>query len=309
MNDIKNVLICGLGAIGTVYAAKLDGTNFDLRVLVDAQRYEKYSHNPIIYNGKPLSLTYIFPNEKDFTADLILIATKMSGLADVLTKIKSFVSGDTVILSLINGISSEKIIAESYDAKNVLYSYFIGHSSVRKENLVTHDGVNKIVFGSNNKDDINSIKRVKKFFDTANINYEISDDIIHSLWLKFMLNVSSNPTTALFRMTFGEMLNNSAMMKMAVNVMKEVQAIAKAEGVNNTDVLIEEALENIKTMSKDGKTSMLQDIEAGRKTESDIFVGTIVKLGEKHNISTPYCKFLQEAFDVLHEQIDKELQL
>ena len=60
-------------------------------------------------------------------------------------------------------------------------------------------------------------------------------------------------------------------MELAVKIMKEVQAVAKAEGVNNTETMIDETLVNLSKMIPDGKTSMLQDVEAGRKTEVDMF--------------------------------------
>ena len=78
--------------------------------------------------------------------------------------------------------------------------------------------------------------RVKKYFDKTGINYKIPDDIKHSLWLKFMLNVCANQPTAILKMTFGEMLENSCFMDFAVEIMKEVRAIAKAEGVNNPEL-------------------------------------------------------------------------
>ena len=74
---------------------------------------------------------------------------------------------------------------------------------------------------------------------------------------------------------------------------KEVIEIAKAEGVNNTDKMLVDALKIFKTMSPNGKTSMLQDIEAKRKTEVDIFAGTVIELGKKHNIHTPHNILLQ----------------
>ena len=305
MKEIKNVILCGLGAIGSVYADKLQRTDCNFKVLVDELRYNKYQSNPIEYNGNRLNLNYILPNNKDFKADLIIIATKMSGLTPVLNELKNFVADDTIILSFINGVTSEKVIAKSYGQEKVLYSYFIGHSAVRKNNNITHDGVNKIVFGSDNPHDIEKINAIRKFFDKAKINYEVSDDIKHSLWLKFMLNVSANTLTALFRMTFGEMLSNKSAMNLAKKIMKEVQTIAKAEGVNNTETMIEETLEQLNTMSPDGRTSMLQDVEAGRTTEIDIFAGTVSELGKKHNIKTPYCDFLNDAFNVIHEQFEK----
>lgn len=306
MKEIRNVILCGFGAIGAVYASKmLLNKHCKFRVLVNESRLNKYKNTPITYNNTPLNVEYILPEAKDFKADLIIIATKMTGLNSALNEIKNFVSDDTIILSLLNGVTSEQIIADKYGCEKVLYSYFIGHSSVRTGNNISHDGVNKIVFGSDNKNDTENIEKVKTFFDRTNINYQISDDIKHSMWLKFMLNVCANPTTALFRMTFGEMLSNKSMMQLAIKIMKEVQAVAKAEGINNTEIMIEETLEQLNTMSPIGKTSMLQDVEAGRKTEADIFVGTVVDFGKKHNIPTPYCYFLNDAFNVIHEQFEK----
>ena len=58
-------------------------------------------------------------------------------------------------------------------------------------------------------------------------------------------------------------------------------------------------------MIPDGKTSMLQDVEAGRKTEVDMFAGTITKLGEKYNIQTPYNKILKEMLDIIFCNVNK----
>lgn len=285
MREIENVLICGLGAIGSIYADKIKGA----KILVDSDRLERYKKNPTTFNGKVMELDYILPDD-EFKADLIIIATKYDGLADAVENIKNFVGENTLILSLLNGVTSEKFIAERYGAEKIVYSYFIGHSAVREGRNITQDGVNTIVMGTN--------ERIRKYFDKVGINYEIPDDIIRSMWLKFMLNVSSNQTTALMRLTFGEMLSNKKCMEFVVNVMKEVQTIAHAEGVRNTETMIDDALEALKMMCPEGKTSMLQDVEAGRKTEVDMFAGVMIELGQKHNIPTPYNKVLKELIEI-----------
>lgn len=304
MKEIKKVILCGLGAIGTIYADKLekfDAENF--KVLVDEARIERYKTNPIKFNGRQLNFDYILPSQEGFKADLIILATKFAGLKDAIKNIKNFVKEDTVILSLLNGVTSENIIADVYGKDKMLYSYFIGHSSVRCGNSVTHDDVNTIVFGAENNLGENVVA-VKNFFDKVGINYKIPDDIKRSMWLKFMLNVSANQPTAILRMTFGDMFENTHFMKFAENIMREVQSVAKAEGVLNTETMVDEALKHLKTMTPDGKTSMLQDVEAGRKTEVDMFAGTVVELGKKHGISTPYNKILREMIGIIEEHQD-----
>ena len=305
MRDIKNVLICGIGAVGSIYADKIQNYNPQgLRVLVDEERLKKYTKNPIVFNGRELNFNYILPDDRNFKADLIIIATKYDGLKEVIHNLKNFVYQDTVILSLLNGVTSEKIIADTYGRDKLLYSYFIGHSAVRTGRNVIHDDVNTIVYGSENSDDFENLQRVKEYFELAGINYKIPDDIIHSLWLKYMLNVAANQTTAILRLTFGEMLENDKCMEFAINLMKEVQAAAKAEGVRNTDIMIEETIENLHKMIPEGKTSMLQDVEAGRKTEVDMFAGTMIELGAKYGFATPYNKIIKELIEIIHRQQD-----
>ena len=304
MKEIKKVILCGLGAIGTIYADKLEKYDAkNLKVLVDESRYERYSKNPVIFNGRALNFEYVLPSEEDFKADLIILATKFAGLKDAIKNIKNFVKEDTVILSLLNGVTSEDIIADVYGKDKMLYSYFIGHSSVRCGNSVTHDDVNTIVFGAENNLGENVVA-VKNFFDKVGINYKIPDDIKRSMWLKFMLNVSANQPTAILRMTFGDMFENTHFMKFAESIMREVQSVAKAEGVQNTETMVDEALKHLKTMTPDGKTSMLQDVEAGRKTEVDMFAGTVIELGKKHGIPTPYNKIMKEMIGIIEEHQD-----
>ena len=305
MKEIKNVLVCGIGAVGSIYADKIEKfTPQNLRVLVDEARLERYKKNPTVFNGRVLDFNYILPNDTSFKADLIIIATKFDGLNDVIKNIKNFVYDDTVILSLLNGVTSEKIIAKTYGREKLLYSYFIGHSAIRDGRNITHDDVNTIVYGSENSNDFENVERIQDFFKQAGINYLIPDDIIHSLWLKYMLNVSANQTTAILRMNFGEMLENDKCMDFAINVMKEVQAIAKAEGVRNTESMIDETIEHLHTMIPEGKTSMLQDVEAGRKTEVEMFAGTVIKLGKEFGIPTPYNKIIKEMIEIIHRQQD-----
>ena len=308
MKNIEKVLICGIGAVGSIYANKINEYNSaNLRVLVDKSRYEKYLKNPKIFNGRELKLNYILPDDATYKADLIIIATKYDGLFDAVKNIKNFVNENTIILSLLNGVTSEEIIASKYGWEHVLLSYFIGHSAMREGNNIIFDGIGDIVFGGryNNQKDNENIKLVKEYFDKVGIAYSIPEDMYRALWLKYMLNVGSNQPSAILGMTFGQMQENKAFRKLFVNIMKEVQSVAKASGVNNTQTMIDEALCSFDKMIPEGKTSMLQDVEAKRLTEVDMFAGAMIEFGKKYNIPTPYNRVLKEMIDSIHESYSK----
>lgn len=304
MNEIKKVLICGIGAVGSIYANKINDYDCqNLKVLVDEVRLKKYLDNPKFFNGKELKLNYILPNEKSFKADLIIIATKFDGLYDVVQNIENFVKEDTIILSLLNGISSEEIISHKYGWEHVLLSYFIGHSAMRNGNNITFDGVGDIVFGGkfNHQNDKKNVLLVKNYFDKVGIQYKIPDNMLRALWLKYMLNVSSNQTSAVLGVTFGQMQKNLKLRKFLQNIMSEVLAVARSIGIENTDTMLDEAFISFDKMIPEGKTSMLQDVEAKRKTEVDIFGGEMIKLGEKYSVPTPYNKVLKEMIEIIQE--------
>lgn len=307
MKEIKNVLICGIGAVGSIYANKINEyDNQSLKILVDKNRLESYTKKPKIFNGKPLQLNYILPETKDYKADLIIIATKFDGLNDVINNINNFVKNDTIIISLLNGVTSEEIIAKKYGWEHTLLAYFVGHSAMRNGNNIIHDGVGQIVFGIKDpsKTEVSDIQLVKNYFDKIGLDYHTPDDMWRALWLKYMLNVSSNQPSAILGMTFGQMQSNKHFMNMLVKIMQEVQSIAKAEGVQNTQTMIEEALTVFNKMLPDGKTSMLQDVEAKRETEVEMFAGTMITLGKKHNIQTPYNQILKDFIEIMHENFE-----
>ncbi len=289
---MDKVIICGLGAVGLTYANKLKNV-CDLKILVDDVRFERFQKNPPILNGEKIDLDYILPSDSG-KADLIIVATKASGLDSAISNIKNFVGENTIIISLLNGISSEEKIASVYGNDKVIPAYFIGHSAVRDGNSVTQDGVGKIVFGANG--------RLEKFFKENNIDYEIPEDIIYSLWLKFTMNIFSNQTSAVLNLTFGEMKRSEKFKSFAKKLISEVRQIGEASGVKGLDNLEKDALLALSLMVDDGKTSMLQDILAGRKTEVDIFAGEIIERGKKLGIATPYNQTLYDLINILEEK-------
>lgn len=300
MKEIKNVIICGLGAVGSIYAEKIQNyPNANLKILVDEQRLKKYLKNPIIMNGRELMFDYVLPTETQFKADLIIIATKYDGLNSAIKNLKNFIKEDSIILSLLNGVTSEEIIGDVYGQDKILLSYFMCPSAVREGRTIVQDGRGKIVFGARNNLEKEKETVVKNFFNKAKILYEIAEDIEYSQWLKYMLNVSTNQPTAVLNLTFGEMENSEEFKLYCHGLMQEVQAIAKAKGIKNTNSMIEKAQAALKTMNPDGKTSMLQDVLAKRKTEVDMFAGTMIKFGEEYNIPTPYNRLMKEKIELI----------
>ena len=269
---IKNVVIVGLGGVGAVYASKLPMA----KILVTKERFERYKSLPTVINGVIHEFNYVTECPKN--PDLIIITTKFYNLNEVLEQIKP--TQNTIILSLINGVSAVEIISKKFPESIVVPAYLICDSIIRQGRRIIHNDVNKIVMGQN--------VELEKFFKQNNINYEVAEDIKSALWQKLMLNIIANQLSAVTRKTFGEMNSLPYIDKLLNNILREVVDISEREGVKNPNGLAQKAVDTFHNMAPYGKTSMLQDVENGNKTEIDAFAGYIKMLGKKYGIKTPY---------------------
>ena len=298
MNKHKNILICGLGAIGGYYASVIfSNPNYCLKILVDKFRYDKYTSNPRIINGKIYNFDYILPDNNNFKADIIIIATKSSGLSDAIINIKNFVSENTVILSFLNGITSEQKIAEIYGKEKVIRSYLLGHTFFRQNNEICHDGKAKIIFGSTDSKD-KKIDVLTDFFKNVDVQYEVSNNILYSQWQKFAFNCCVNQISAITHLTFGQMKSNYICMNLMKSICAEITQISNAIGIKGDVDYFESTVKSLDLMIPDGKTSMLQDIESGVIPETEIFGKSVYKLGKKYGIDTPVNKTLSDLIEL-----------
>lgn len=311
MNEIKNVLIIGLGAIGSIYATKLyDYNPTCVKVLLDKDRYKKYSENGIIFNNRRFNFDYILDTQTNFKADLILIATKSVDFEKASDMIKNFVSQDTIIMSLLNGISSEEILFKKYRREKVLYSYFIGHASMKSGWKINFDGVGTLVFGEeNNQQYSQKVQIVKNFFDKVGINYQIPEDMLSALWQKFVINIGANQTLTIVDSPYEAFRTSEYVRNTAYELMREAVKIAEAIGINYTETFIDKAFELFCNIPTGLKPSMLQDIENKKTTEIDIFAGEICRLGKKYNISTPKNELVFDIIKAIDERNIKKTSI
>ena len=288
----KKVIIFGLGALGLTYANKLK-VKCEIKILADEFRIKNYIKNPPIFNNKKQSFDYITPKD-NFEADLIIITTKSNGLNAAIESIKNFVGKNTIIISLINGISSEDLISKTY-SNSVVRSFFIGHSAmcekINNKKLYRQDGIGKIV--------IEKHSALEELFKEFCIDYEIADNIIYSQWVKLGVNIVLNQLTALHELLVGELRKKEDYQTIANNLLDEVEKIAFAANIGNLKNFKKDIFDAINLIADDGKTSMYQDIKSKTKTEVEIFSGEIIKLGKKYHIETP---INQEIYEKIREK-------
>ncbi len=286
--EINNVSLIGLGAVGAIYGNMISKVVDSFEVIVNGERKIRYEENGILINNK--KSFYNFVSSRDAKkAQLLIVATKNNHIEQVIEDIKGIVDENTIILSLLNGIVSERILKEKFPQTKVLYSFAVGLSSENVNQKINYSSDGIIVFGSENDEKTSEVIAVENLFKKAGINYLIPKNIKHDLWNKFMLNIVYNTISSILRAGYG-VFKNEDVKKLVFNVAKEVKLIANKEGIDLTDEDIINNQKIIESLDPYGKTSMCQDIEASRTTENKWFSKTIIDLAEKYGVKVPYCE-------------------
>ncbi len=287
--NIQTIALIGAGAIGAVYTKHLHqyyGNSF--AVIAAGERAQRIKKDGVTLNGNTFFPRMITGAKNDFTADLILVCVKNYHLDRAMEDIRHVAGKHTIILPLLNGITARDGVLERYPDNHVLYGLAIYIDAVRtREGVVaTKDGIIQLGDAVNAPPGT-AVTAVSNALARAGIGTEVCPDMIRTIWKKWMLNVGCNQITALTRAPYGRFAGSCAAQALFLEAMMEVVSLAKAANVNLTEADAQEFAALMRTFSPLGKTSMLQDVEAGRKTEVESFGGTVCKLGRSLGVATP----------------------
>lgn len=301
MAEIKKVAVLGAGAMGAYFASCFYNTpGFSTALIADGSRADRLKEHGLVINGKTTFIPVVRPEEADSPMDLIIVALKHSQLEEALAGLHPLVGEDTLFISVMNGLESEAIIASFFGSNKVLYAISVGIDAVREGNRITYTRPGKHIFGEAKNSTLSEkVQRVKQAFDAAGIQYEIPADMMRLLWWKFMINVGVNQASAVLHAPYGVFHTNPDAQALMEALMQEVVKLAQASQVNLTQKDIQDWYPVLRTLSADGKTSMLQDVEAGRKTEVDVFGGKVIALGCERGIPTPVNQTIVQIIKVM----------
>ena len=285
----ERVSVIGAGAMGAVYASKFyDLDQGCISLIAGGDRYTRLSGKGLFVNGKHYPIPVFSPAEKMPSSDLILVAVKNHHLPEAIGDMKNAVGGQTHFLSVMNGIDSERQIGAVYGMEKVLYAVAVGIDAVRQGDHVVYSRNGKLYFGeAENRTLSERVKALQALFDRAGIVHETPEDMIRTLWWKFMINVGINQASAVLRAPYGVFHRFRDAKELMETAMREVIRLAEAAKIQLSEEDIQEYYSFLAKVSPDGKTSMLQDVEAKRKTEVEIFAGKVMELGKQYAVPTP----------------------
>lgn len=299
---IRKIALIGAGAIGAYLIWSFEGAaGVTFTAVAEGTRRERLERDGIVINGAHYPLRVREPGHAG-PQDLIFIATKYGALDEAIAMLPPLIGPDTLVLSLLNGVDSEDRVARAVGREHVVHSV-IRIASRRTEAGVQFDPdrVIGLSFGlpGAGAEEKGKMDALSALFAGTRLRWRPSDDILTDIWLKFASNIANNLPQAVIGAPAGLYQKSEHGLFLAQKLWSEAAAVAAARGVRlPEDVLI------FPGQSPAAKYSTLQDLEAGRHTEIDMFAGHMVRMAEETGISVPYCEYTLHAIKALEEKND-----
>ena len=301
---IKKVAVLGAGAVGSYVIWGLSSRNdIELGVIAEGERAERLKQNGCTINGK-IYHPEVWNSEETDTVDLLIVALKYGSLSAALGSIQKATSENTVIMSLMNGVDSEEIIAEKVGEDHLLPAV-IKVASHKEEDGYHFDPETTIgiIFGELTAPyDSERVRAIEELFNDTGIHFRATEYVREEMWSKFRLNVCNNLPQAILGAGVGCYRDSVHMKAISDGLKGELEAIAQAKGIDLSKT--EASSGRGSAVPPSARYSTLQDLDAGRHTEIDMFSGALIRMGKELGIPTPYNEYTYHMIKALEEKND-----
>ena len=301
---IQSVAVLGAGAVGSYVIWGLSHKkDIRLGVIAEGERADRLKKGGCRINDEVYRPEVWSPQEAE-DVDLLIVSLKYGSLPEALESIKTIVGEHTTVMSLMNGVDSEELIAEQVGDDRVLRS-LIKVASHKEENgyYFNPETTLGIIFGELAAPfDSERVQAIESLFADTGIHFRSTEFIREEIWGKFRLNVCNNLPQAILGAGVGCYSDSTHMKAISDGLRRELEQIALAKGIDMSKMAGTSGRGSAVPAS--ARYSTLQDLDAGRHTEIDMFSGALMRMGEELGIPTPYNEYTYHMIKALEEKND-----
>jgi 2-dehydropantoate 2-reductase len=306
----RRICIVGAGAIGGLLAAKFALAGEDVTVIDQGAHLQAIQKNGLKlewHDGKVQTAKMKAVNKASDAGkqDLVVLAVKAHFLDSVVRDIDHLLDKDTVVLTVQNGLpwwyfqklggqydnqrlqslDSSGVLTKKIDAERLIGCVVYPAAAVTSPGVIHHVEGDRFPIGELDGKTRERTKSLHDLFVKAGLKSRVLKDIRSEIWLKAWGNLSFNPISALTHATLVDICQFAETRALAATMMKEAQDIAEKLGVTFR-VSIDKRIAGAESVGAH-KTSMLQDVEAGRSLETEALIGSILEMAKITNTPSP----------------------
>jgi 2-dehydropantoate 2-reductase len=291
------IVVIGAGGVGAFYGGLLARAGQDVRFVARGAQLDALRSTGLHISSLALGEIDVPPlqatsrAEDSGIADLILVAVKAHQTAGILDQIAPIVGERTLLMALQNGVESDEVLAQRFGEHRVIGVVVYVGATLERPGFVRHVAAGTLVIGDRGDVGAERVEQVREALASTGLPVRVTPDIERQRWHKLAWNASFNAISALTLKSSQELLTTPETRALLIAVMREVIAVANAQGVMLGEADLDQ-LVGATEKSAPIRTSMLVDRERGRQLETDALVGVIVRRGRELGVPTPNASVL-----------------
>ncbi|HEX2282124.1 MAG TPA: 2-dehydropantoate 2-reductase [Thermomicrobiales bacterium] len=297
-----HIVVIGAGAMGALFGARLSAAGHDVLLYDVWQEHvaaieerglfiEGPDGTPIRYQVRATDS----PPQSLRGADLVLVQVKSYDTYSALAPLEARINPESLVLSLQNGLGNDEAMRRALpNHSRILLGTTAHGAGIVRPGRIRHAGTGPTVIGD---PDVERSPRlnlvpVRNAFREAAFATEISDNILPAIWLKLAANISINPLTAITGIRNGQILEDTDLLDLADAAIAEAVEVMRAVGVDAPERDYHAFARQVMRDTGLAQSSMLQDIQNGRRTEIDAICGAVARIGAEVGVPAPVNRWL-----------------
>ena len=321
------IAIVGAGAIGAYLGAKLSASGEEVFLLARGPHLKAMQAHGVRVRSPEGDFEAHPTATGDFNeigpVDYVFLTVKAHGLTEVAPRLEPLLQPDTAVVSAQNGIpwwyfqrhggqwdgtqlesvDPGGVISKTIAAERIIACIVYPSTSIVEPGVIQHIEGNRFSMGELDGTTTERCRRLADTLTKSGLRCPIRSQIRDELWAKLLGNLAFNPISALTHATLSEIATHPEARAVVRAAMEEADAVATGLGVK-IPVTIDKRIDGAGKVG-DHKTSMLQDVEAGKPIELESLVGAVVELGEKLGLPMPYTKSIYACAKLLAQGLAK----
>ena len=292
-----DIAVMGSGGVGGYFGGMLAKAGHGVTFIArgDHLRAMQSSGLRVVHHGGEFTVAAKVTDAPEIVGpvDLVLFCVKAYDTEPAIAALEPMVGPGTSVLTLQNGVDSYRVIGEALGKEKALPGAAYVESRIDSPGVVVQTGeVARMVFGEVSGQETTRVKRIYSALREAGINAEVSEDVLKTLWTKFLFISAVAGLTSACRTRLSSLMEEPQYRGVLVAAMKEIESVGQAKGVNLGSDVVQQTMTYVEGAAKDITASMHLDLERGRRLELEIFNGAVVRLGEEVGVEIPVNRLL-----------------
>jgi len=286
------IAVLGAGGVGGYFGARLAHAGADVHLLARGAHLRALAERGLRVRSANGDLELRLPAtdhiEDIGPVDYALVCVKSSETEPLASRMRPLLREGTTVISLQNGVDNEEKLARALGAERVVGGVAFIMATIAEPGTIEHVGsLARIVFGELDGSRSDRTERFLSLCKEADIDAEVTSDIRSALWTKFSFICALAGMTATVRLPLGEIRECAESLEMAKSIVREVMAVAAAEGVTLPADTVDKAVAITMKMDPSIFSSLHYDMTHGKPMELEALHGTVLRLARRHGTAVP----------------------